>query len=212
MTGTPCCLALAITAAADGESRLTINSTLAPPLSIWSAIVANFALSPFAFWMSASTPAAWNARGSSGRSVPSQRADEAVSGRITPTLAFAVAVAVAVPLLDDEAESSLPQAATPNASAAVVSTTGKLLLLIASLLRDFRTPISSESDRNLTVPVELRDFHRGFSLAFERRQPQGGCPFPFSSRQQRRSEAPRDVAVAGDPDDARRAGAGKDMA
>ena len=34
MTGTPCCLAFAITAAADGLSRLTINSTFAPPLSI----------------------------------------------------------------------------------------------------------------------------------------------------------------------------------
>ncbi len=34
MTGTPCCLALLITAAADGESRLTINSTFAPALSI----------------------------------------------------------------------------------------------------------------------------------------------------------------------------------
>src|SRR3954465_9777892 len=85
MTGTPCCLALAITAAADGESRLTINSTLAPLLSIWSAIVENLALSPLAFWMSESTPAALNASPSNGRSAFSQRAEDCVSGRITPT-------------------------------------------------------------------------------------------------------------------------------
>src|SRR3954451_10238538 len=125
MTGTPCCLALAITAAADGESRFTINSTFAPPLSIGSAIVANFALSPLAFWISASTPASWKAFCSNGRSAPSQRAEEAVSGRITPTLALAAGVLVALapllplPLLD---ESSLPQAATLNASAAVTAT------------------------------------------------------------------------------------------
>src|SRR4051795_10295352 len=88
MTGPPCGLAFAMTAAADGESRLTISSTFAPPLSIPSAIVANFALSPWAFWMSESTPAASNAAFSSGRSLFSQRFDDAVSGRITPTLAF----------------------------------------------------------------------------------------------------------------------------
>src|SRR3954465_6691608 len=113
MTGTPCCLALLITAAADGESRLTINSTLAPALSIWSAIVANLALSPFAFWMSDSTPAALNASPSSGRSAFSQRAEDAVSGRITPTLALdsGVAVEPLLPLFEPEL-SSLPQAAT----------------------------------------------------------------------------------------------------
>ena len=34
MTGTPWALAFAITAAADGLSRLVISSTFAPPLSI----------------------------------------------------------------------------------------------------------------------------------------------------------------------------------
>jgi len=42
-------------------SRLTISRTLTPPLTNWSHRVANLALSPFAFWMSASTPAAANA-------------------------------------------------------------------------------------------------------------------------------------------------------
>src|SRR5262249_6401552 len=124
MTGTPCCLALLITAAALGESRLTISRALTPSLSIWSAIVPNLVLSPLAFWMSASTPAALNDCASSGRSAPSQRAEEAVSGRITPTLAFLVVVGVDV---QDDAlpvdESSLPHAATPAASAPAINTT-----------------------------------------------------------------------------------------
>src|SRR3954451_4329042 len=123
MTGTPCCLALLMTAAALGESRFTITRTLAPSLSIWSAIVPNFALSPLAFWMSASTPASWKAFVSNGRSAPSQRAEEAVSGRITPTLDFfAAAVLVALlPLEPDEELSSLPHAATVKPSATVTA-------------------------------------------------------------------------------------------
>ncbi len=117
MTGTPCCLALAMTAAADGESRLTISRTLAPLLSIWSAIVANFALSPLAFWMSESTPAAAKASPRYLRSAVSQRADDAASGRITPTLALAAGVLVAAPPPPlAVGVSSLPHAATPNAS------------------------------------------------------------------------------------------------
>src|SRR3954454_3256323 len=86
MTGTPWSWAFLITVAADGESRLTIIRTDAAPLIIWSAIVANFALSPLAFWMSESTPAASNASPRYLRSAVSQRADEAASGRMTPTL------------------------------------------------------------------------------------------------------------------------------
>src|SRR3954453_22974214 len=86
MTGTPWSWAFLMTVAADGLSRLTITSTLAQALSIWSAMVANFALSPLAFWMSYSTPASLKACVRNGRSAPSQRAEEAVSGRMTPTL------------------------------------------------------------------------------------------------------------------------------
>src|SRR4051812_47096476 len=89
MTGTPWSWAFLITVAADGESRLTIIRTEAPPLIIWSAIVANFALSPLAFWMSDSTPAASKASPRYLRSAVSQRADDAASGRITPTLPLA---------------------------------------------------------------------------------------------------------------------------
>src|SRR3954447_11649540 len=99
-----------MTAAALGESRLTIRRTLTPSLSIWSAIVANFALSPLAFWMSDCTPAALNAWARNGRSAFSQRAEDCVSGRITPTLALAAGVALEL-LAAPEEESSDPQAA-----------------------------------------------------------------------------------------------------
>src|SRR3954454_24067436 len=124
MTGTPCWWALLMTAAALGESRLTISRTLTPSLSIWSAIVANFALSPLAFWISDSTPAALNALARNGRSAFSQRADDCVSGRMTPTLALAAGVLVLLAAPEDE-ESSLPHAATPSmrAPAAVAANT-----------------------------------------------------------------------------------------
>src|SRR3954453_3540651 len=75
--------------------------------------------------MSDSTPAALNASPRYLRSAVSHRADEAASGKITPTLAFDAGVLVAAPpllpllLLD---ESSLPQAATLNARAALTAT------------------------------------------------------------------------------------------
>src|SRR3954451_19519577 len=103
--------------------------------------------------MSESTPAALNASPRYLRSAVSHRADEAASGRITPTLAFVAAVAVAVaslPLVDGV--SSLPQAATPSAStAAVMHTTGRdreLLLLMfppqGSRVRFCRTPTKTD--------------------------------------------------------------------
>src|SRR3954453_21745278 len=113
MTEMPWSCAFLMTVAADGESRFTISRTLAPLLIIWSAIVANFALSPFAFWMSDSTPAAVKASLRYLRSAVSQRADDAASGRITPTLAFVSAgllvPPLALPLVDGE--SSIPHAA-----------------------------------------------------------------------------------------------------
>src|SRR3954447_25166233 len=120
MTGTPWFLAFLMPAAADGLSRLTISSTVAPPLSIWSAIVANFALSPLAFWMSDLIPAAVKASPRNLRSAVSHRAEDAVSGRITPILAFD---AESDPDDDDPLPEllppllSLPHAATVSAAA-----------------------------------------------------------------------------------------------
>jgi hypothetical protein len=82
----PWSCAFLMTVAADGESRLTIARTVAPSLIIWSAIVPNLALSPLAFWMSYSTPAASKAWPRNLRSNDSQRTEDAVSGRMTPTL------------------------------------------------------------------------------------------------------------------------------
>src|SRR4029450_1624070 len=86
MVATPCDLALSRTALPVPESRLTIISTLAPPVIIWSAIVWNWVLSPWAFWMSYWTPAALKACSRSGLSAVSQRAEDLVSGRMTPIL------------------------------------------------------------------------------------------------------------------------------
>src|SRR4051794_11780099 len=74
--------------------------------------------------MSESTPAALNASPRYLRSAVSHRADDAASGRITPTLALLAGVLVAppplLPLL--EPESSLPHATTPNARVAATAT------------------------------------------------------------------------------------------
>src|ERR1044072_4378721 len=59
--------------------------TLTPSLIMPSASVLNFCTSPWAFWMSGSRPSALSAASSIGLSKPSQRADVAVSGRMTPT-------------------------------------------------------------------------------------------------------------------------------
>src|SRR6478735_4321160 len=73
--------------------------------------------------MSASTPAASKASPRNLRSAVSQRADEAASGRITPTLALvASCVASAPPPPPEVVGSSSPQAATVNARVAATAT------------------------------------------------------------------------------------------
>src|SRR3954451_21396032 len=85
--------------------------------------------------MSESTPPALKASPRNLRSAVSQRADEAASGRITPTLAFFSGVAFAPPLLpDDELLSSLPQAATLNARAAATANAPRARYVIGSPL------------------------------------------------------------------------------
>src|SRR3954447_23676681 len=121
MTLTPRELALASIAAPEPESRLTSSSTLAPLVIICSACCCCVDLSPSAFWMSASTPAASNAFFRNGRSTVSQRTDDFESGSRTPTLpAFAsVFEPPELLLLELELELlSLPHAATKSAAAA----------------------------------------------------------------------------------------------
>src|ERR1051326_1540399 len=88
MVATPWALALVSTALPLPESRSTITRTVTPSLSIWSAMVWNWFLSPCAFWMSYFRPLALNAASSEGRSWLSHRTEDLLSGRITPMNGF----------------------------------------------------------------------------------------------------------------------------
>src|SRR3954469_8590190 len=86
MTLAPRDFALAAMAAPEPESRLTSRSTFAPLVSICSACCCWVDLSASALSMMALTPAASKAFFRSGRSTVSQRTDDLVSGRRTPTV------------------------------------------------------------------------------------------------------------------------------
>ena len=86
MTGMPASVAFLITAPPESGSRLVMISALTPALIMPSAIVWNWVASPWAFWMSAWTPAASKAFWKEGRSAFSHRAEDSVSGRMTPIL------------------------------------------------------------------------------------------------------------------------------
>src|SRR5215217_802656 len=86
MTFTPCDFAFAAIAAPEPESRLTSSRTLAPLVMACSACCCWVDLSPSAFWISFSTPAASNACFRNGRSTVSQRTDDLESGSSTATL------------------------------------------------------------------------------------------------------------------------------
>src|SRR5690349_22566548 len=101
MVATPADAALDSTALPVTLSRLTITRTLTPLVIIWSAMVWNWFLSPCAFWMSYCTPAALNAASRYGRSAVSHRAEDLLSGRMTPILGvFALPLAPPLPELD----------------------------------------------------------------------------------------------------------------
>src|SRR5262249_29852676 len=92
--------------------------TLTPLFSIPSAIVWNWLVSPCAFWMSNFTPACLNAAVRLGRSWVSYRAEDLVSGRMTPMYGC-LPPAVADGLLDDdELLFELLQPATPVTTSA----------------------------------------------------------------------------------------------
>src|SRR5919198_6269449 len=124
MTLTPWDFALAAIAAPEPESRFTSSSTFAPLVIACSACCCCVDLSPSAFWIVASTPAASNACLRNGRSTVSQRTDDLESGRSTATLPGLL------PPPPDDAEpppllsSSSPHAAT-NTMAPAVSATSR---------------------------------------------------------------------------------------
>src|SRR5215213_5810124 len=110
MTLTPCDFAFAAIAAPDPESKLTSMITFAPLVIACSACCCCVDLSPSAFWIVASTPAALNACPRNGRSTVSQRTDDFESGSSTATLpGFAPPPPPPPPELLDELSSSPPQ-------------------------------------------------------------------------------------------------------
>src|SRR3954466_2658804 len=148
MTLTPRDFALAAIAAPEPESRFTSRMTFAPLVIACSACCCCVDLSPSAFWMVASTPAASNAFFKNGRSTVSHRTDDFESGSNTATLpALAPLLLLLLPPLDDELLSllSLPQAPTNRAPAAHTAKTD-----IHALLR-MNFP-SSSWDTNLHDP------------------------------------------------------------
>src|SRR6476469_606801 len=134
MTGMPCAFAFAATAAPDSLLIEAMTSTFTWLVIMLSASVENFCSSPWAFWMSACSPAACIAGVSSGLSKPSQRAELAVSGRITPTLAPLAAAGVAEPPpLELGAAAFWPQAASERARPSPAATRAALVERIVVL-------------------------------------------------------------------------------
>src|SRR6185312_1183510 len=85
MTGMPAAFASCSTVIDVEGSMSVMIRTLTFSWIMPCAMVWNFDLSPSAFWMSALMPASANAFCRAGRSAVSQRVDDWVSGRITPT-------------------------------------------------------------------------------------------------------------------------------
>src|SRR5512143_4053016 len=98
----------------------TIMRTFTPFWIMPSAIVWNWFLSPCAFWMSYFTLAALNACSRNGRSAVSQRTEDLLSGRITPTYGcFALLLA---PLEGELLVDLLQAAMPPNVTTPTVAT------------------------------------------------------------------------------------------
>src|SRR4051795_11585753 len=112
-------------AAPEALSRLTIARTVTPLVTICCAIVCIFCGSPPAFWMSYFTPAALNADSSFGRSWLSQRGDDVVSGRITPTFPEACPPPLLLLALLELPEPP-PQAARARTAAALIAVVVKV--------------------------------------------------------------------------------------
>src|SRR3954453_1002454 len=118
MTLTPWDFAFAAIAAPDPESRLTSRSTFAPLVMACSACCCCVDLSPSAFWIVASTPAALNAWPRNGRSTVSPRTDDFESGSSTATLPGFLPPEPELPESELLESLSLPQPATASAQPA----------------------------------------------------------------------------------------------
>ena len=144
MTLTSWDFALAAIAAPEPESRFTSRSTFAPLVIACSACCCCVDLSPSAFWIVASTPAASKASFRNGRSTVSQRTDDLESGSSTATLPASSPPPPPPP--EPEPESSSPQPATASAQPAATVATNHaplrmgFLLLIGFVSSSLRSP------------------------------------------------------------------------
>src|SRR5215207_3077025 len=145
MTLTSCDLALAAIAAPEPESRFTSRSTFAPLVIACSACCCWVDLSPSAFWMVASTPAALKASARNGRSTVSQRTDDLESGSSTATLPGFSPPPPPPPELEPP-DSSSPQPATASAQPAATVAINhaprcmRFLLLIGLMSSSCKSP------------------------------------------------------------------------
>src|ERR1044072_7251906 len=107
MVGMPWALAFCATVPPISLLMAAMIRTLTPSLIMPAASLLNFCTSPCVFWMSGARPSAFRAASSIGLAKPSQRAEVAVSGRITPT---------GMPPEDWSAELSPPPLPPPESS------------------------------------------------------------------------------------------------
>src|SRR5918994_5350250 len=121
MTLTSWDFALAAIAAPEPESRLTSRMTLAPLVIACSACCCCVDLSPSAFWIVASTPAALKASARNGRSTVSQRTDDLESGSSTATLPGSSPPPPPPPELEPESSSPHPATASAQPAATVAA-------------------------------------------------------------------------------------------
>src|SRR5215210_3569762 len=180
MTLTPCDLALAAIAAPEPESRLTSSRTLAPLVMACSACCCWVDLSPSAFWISDSTPAASKAFFRNGRSTVSQRTEDLESGSSTATLPAFLSPPPPPELL--ELLSSPPHAATGTARAATPAHSASRFHLVLTVFLLVGLPSDA-------APVAPRDARTARGPARARRAPARAPPGPRPRPARRRPRA-----------------------
>src|SRR5437016_1355858 len=134
MTLTPLALASLVTAwPVVGSIEQRMSTWTWVVLIIVSAMVFSAAVSPLAFWMVQSRFFLAHSAAMAGWSAFAQRAEVAVSGRITPTFGLAPPPAPALPDEPAEGVLELEQAATPNARKAAPTVAVRTALRIIAL-------------------------------------------------------------------------------
>src|SRR5689334_21025357 len=154
MTWMPCACAFLATEAPTSLLGVAMIRTLTPALIMPSARVLNFWTSPCAFWMSGLRPSFSSAALRSGLSKPSQRAEEAVSGRITPTFAPLPLLPEFVFVVPPPEDVLAPHAETARARPAATAMEARLLLRIR---HPFHCAVSQRMLWRTTYARHMRD-------------------------------------------------------